>query len=230
MLYATVCHGAEFIEKYSLSINEVGKVDDVFVLTDQPKNFPNCNILEYEEFMGSKKFMYTCKLDLIFHLLKQLKQRVNYVDADFLNLSFDKSLVKDDNTLFTSIVVPHNNTALTKTHFDNKTYEDFVTFMKKNNLDVYDENYAYITEAFLSFPYLDNTLEIASRSKELQAQVLEVFNQDTDKWSNTALKRYAKVGSGFGEGSVVTILAKEFNINVEGVSSNRKLFKAKKLQ
>ena len=111
MLYATVCHGAEFIEKYSLSINEVGKVDDVFVLTDQPKNFPNCNILEYEEFMGSKKFMYTCKLDLIFHLLKQLKQRVNYVDADFLNLSFDKSLVKDDNTLFTSIVVPHNNTA-----------------------------------------------------------------------------------------------------------------------
>ena len=90
MLYATVCHGAEFINRFSKEINRVGKVDTVHVLTDQPQYFDNCITYQYEEVMGRSQFSYYSKLTFLFKLLLECKERVNYVDADFLKTIFNK--------------------------------------------------------------------------------------------------------------------------------------------
>ena len=220
MLYATVCHGAEYIKRFSKAINKVGRIDTVHVLTDHPQYFDNCITHQYEEIMGVSQFSYYSKITFLFKLLLQLKQRVNYVDADFLRVSFNKSIIVDNTTVYTSIIIQKDKTKLNLLNRRKDIYKAYFDFLSKYELG---NSFDYITEAFLSFPYLSNIDEIASRSKELQAEIESIFNTKAANWKKTELNRYAKNGIGFGEGNAVTVLAKEFNLNVIGVETNHDL-------
>ena len=217
MLYATVCHGAEFINRFSKEINKVGKIDTVHVLTDQPQYFDNCITYQYEKVMGGTQFSYYSKLTFLFKLLLEYKERVNYVDADFLRVNFNKGIVENDSAYYSSVIIPKHLTKLNRLKGRNSAYKEYFAFMAEHGLD---KPFNYITEAFLSFPYSSKTIEIACRSKELQAHIEDIFNSKTADWSSTYLNRYAKNGIGFGEGTAVTILAKEYNLKVIGVKNN----------
>ena len=90
MIFATVCHGELFTKRYSYEINKVAKTDTVYVLTDKPEAFSNCIVRDYDTFMGTSQFTYYSKLLFLFALLEELKERINYVDADFLKTTFNK--------------------------------------------------------------------------------------------------------------------------------------------
>lgn len=217
MLYATICHGAEFINRFSKEINKVGKIDTVHVLTDQPQYFGDCVTYQYEEVMGRSQFSYYSKLTFLFKLLLEYKERVNYVDADFMRVNFNKLIVENDSAYYSSVIIPKHLTKLDRLKGRKNAYKEYFAFMAEFGLD---KPFNYITEAFLSFPYTSKTIEIACRSKELQDYIENIFNSETADWTSTYLSRYAKSGIGFGEGTAVTILAKEYNLNMIGVKSN----------
>jgi hypothetical protein len=230
MLYATVCYGPKFIERYNYEINQVGLTNTVYVLTDHPESFPNCITRSYEQFMGTESFSYYSKILFLFSLLEELRERVNYVDADFLRTSFNKELVVDGSTLFTSIAIPYNRTILGNLDLHRQKYDAWYDYLHKHGLSTEKENaFTYITEAFWSFPYLDNIKQIACRARELQADMELIFKRDAEHWKKTPLQKYSKAGVGFGEGTAMTILVKEFNLDYKAVIHNKNLFKAKSL-
>jgi hypothetical protein len=229
MLFATVCFGPVFNKRYSYQVNEVGKTDTVYVLTDRPDLFPNCITRDYTKFMGHSQFTYYSKLLFLFSLLEELKERVNYVDADFLKTIFNKELVVGNTTLFTSKAVPYNKTLLFTLDDKRHKYREWYNFLDDNGLETKGDNvFTYITEAFWSFPYLENINEIASRARELQAHIEKIFTTDPKHWAGTPLKRYAETGVGFGEGTAMSALVQEFNIPFQAVNHNKDLFNKKK--
>ena len=135
MLYATVCHGAEFTNRFSKEINKVGKIDTVHVLTDQPQYFDNCITYQYEEVMGGSQFSYYSKLTFLFKLLLECKERVNYVDADFLRVNFNKLIVEDDSAYYSSVIIPKHLTKLNRLEGRNNAYKEYFAFMTEHGLD-----------------------------------------------------------------------------------------------
>jgi hypothetical protein len=229
MLYATVCYGSKFIERYNYEINQVGLTNTVYVLTDYPESFPNCITRSYEQFMGTKTFSYYSKILFLFSLLEELKERVNYVDADFLRTSFNKELVVDGSTLFTSVAINYNKTLLGQLDLNRDKYREWYKFLKEVNLETEGDNvFTYVTEAFWSFPYLGNMKQIASRARELKNRIEEIFTLNPAHWKGTPLSRYAKTGIGFGEGTAMSVLVQEFNIPLNAVNHNKDLFNKKK--
>ena len=225
MIFATVCHGEVFTKRYSYEINEVGKVDTVYVLTNKPEAFPNCNVRDYDTFMGTSQFTYYSKLLFLFALLEELKERINYVDADFLKTTFNKGLVTDNTTLFTSVAVDYNKTLLGQLDYKKEKYRDWYKFLKEVNLETEgDKVFTYVTEAYWSFPYLDNISTIATRARELKKRIEEIFTLNPDHWKGTPLRRYAETGIGFGEGTAMSALVQEFNIPFQAVNHNKDLF------
>lgn len=225
MIFATVCHGEVFTKRYSYEINEVGKVDTVYVLTNKPEAFPNCNVRDYDTFMGTSQFTYYSKLLFLFALLEELKERINYVDADFLKTTFNKGLVTDNTTLFTSVAVDYNKTLLGQLDYKKEKYSDWYKFLKEVNLETEgDKVFTYVTEAYWSFPYLDNISTIATRARELKKRIEEIFTLNPDHWKGTPLRRYAETGIGFGEGTAMSALVQEFNIPFQAVNHNKDLF------
>lgn len=225
MIFATVCHGEVFTKRYSYEINEVGKVDTVYVLTNKPEAFPNCNVRDYDIFMGTSQFTYYSKLLFLFALLEELKERINYVDADFLKTTFNKGLVTDNTTLFTSVAVDYNKTLLGQLDYKKEKYSDWYKFLKEVNLETEgDKVFTYVTEAYWSFPYLDNISTIATRARELKKRIEEIFTLNPDHWKGTPLRRYAETGIGFGEGTAMSALVQEFNIPFQAVNHNKDLF------
>jgi len=230
MIFATVCCGPVFTKRYSYQVNKVGKKDAVHVLTDRPELFPDCITEHYSEFMGYSHFTYYSKLLFLFHLLEQLKERVNYVDCDFLKVNFNRDLITDDYSLFTSIAVPYNKTPLSALDSKRHKYIEWYNFLEKNGLETKGNNvFTYVTEAFWSFPYLDNISDIAFRARELQVRIEEIFVKDPLHWSGTPLKRYSETGVGFGEGTAMSVLVQEFNIPLQAVKYNKDLYSKKKL-
>lgn len=225
MIFATVCHGEVFTKRYSYEINEVGKVDTVYVLTNKPEAFPNCNVRDYDILMGTSQFTYYSKLLFLFALLEELKERINYVDADFLKTTFNKGLVTDNTTLFTSVAVDYNKTLLGQLDYKKEKYSDWYKFLKEVNLETEgDKVFTYVTEAYWSFPYLDNISTIATRARELKKRIEEIFTLNPDHWKGTPLRRYAETGIGFGEGTAMSALVQEFNIPFQAVNHNKDLF------
>ena len=229
VIFATVCHGPIFTKRYSQQVNKVGKQDTVYVLTDHPELFPDCITRDYLTFMGYSHFTYYSKLLFLFSLLEEKKERINYVDADFLKTIFNKELIVDDTTFFTSVAVPYNQTLLSRLDSNKQQYIEWYNFLEENGLETIGENvFTYVTEAFWSFPYSENISKIADRAKELQTRIEHIFAKDPLHWSGTPLKRYAKTGIGFGEGTAMSIIVKEFNIALKAVSHNKYLFNKKK--
>ena len=225
MIFATVCHGELFTKRYSYEINKVAKTDTVYVLTDKPEAFPNCIVRDYDTFMGTSQFTYYSKLLFLFALLEELKERINYVDADFLKTTFNKELVTDSTTLFTSVAVDYNKTLLGQLDYKKDKYSEWYKFLKEVNLETEgDKVFTYVTEAFWSFPYLDNNSLIASRARELKKRIEEIFTLNPDHWKGTPLRRYAETGIGFGEGTAMSALVQEFNIPFQAVNHNKDLF------
>ena len=47
MIYATMCIGSEWVGKFKHSINTFGKSNTLYILTDSPDEFPNCETILY---------------------------------------------------------------------------------------------------------------------------------------------------------------------------------------
>jgi len=47
MIYATMCIGSSWVTKFKKSINEFGKNNTLYILTDSPDEFSNCETIIY---------------------------------------------------------------------------------------------------------------------------------------------------------------------------------------
>lgn len=220
MIFATLCYGDKFISKHEKEINKVGQSNTVYVLTDQPDRFPFCITYDYSEFTNKKVFSYYSKINFLFYLVKKLKTRVNYIDADFLRTSFNKSIIKDDTTLFCSVIIAPENILLNDLQRD-AHFKNYYRFLSNHGLD--PTTTCYITEAFISFPYREDINDIIILSNKLQFDIESIFNGEDKKFYGTRIKKYAKTGIGFAEGSALSVIAYRFNIYFKGVKSNRDL-------
>jgi hypothetical protein len=54
MIFCTLSVGKEWCKKYSNDIDSISKNHKIYVYTDFPEYFPNCNIIEYKR----KDFSY----------------------------------------------------------------------------------------------------------------------------------------------------------------------------
>ena len=70
MIYATMCIGKEWIEKYKETINNFSNKNKLHILTDEPIHFKNCITDEYTRDV----FSYYEKINFIFKLSKKYKQ------------------------------------------------------------------------------------------------------------------------------------------------------------
>ena len=96
MIYATMCIGKEWIEKYKETINNFSNKNKLHILTDEPIHFKNCITDEYTRDV----FSYYEKINFIFKLSKKYKERIYYIDADWLG-SYDTNIKVDDDSLYT---------------------------------------------------------------------------------------------------------------------------------
>lgn len=218
-VYATVVYGEEFNTKYSKTVNDFGKDNSLFVLTDRPELYDYCNVIDYYKFTGRNSFSYYYKNILLLHLVIHLQTRVTYVDADYVNKNLNKDFVDDNTSVFTSEIM-----------FDSLTIEDvknlnlfhYSNILSKHSINALDTFYP--TEAFISFPYREDIDQIYHMCLNLQKDIEDTFNSDTCDWSGTLLERYPKYGIGFGEGTAMVILMNKFNLNIKGIQDNNQLF------
>lgn len=221
MIFATVCYGEEFIDNFKELINEFAENHTVYVLTDKPELFYNCITDDYKTFTGRDEFSYFYKLLYTFYLVKKLKKRINYVDADFLSTNFDYSVVEDTDIIYTSALLDFKTLSedILKTSQNIVYYADV---LKQYGIDYM--TIPYITEAFLSFPYSKRINDIYELALELQQVIEYNFNPDNVDWRGTYLERYTNYGIGFAEGTALVILVEKFKLKYQGVGRNEELF------
>ena len=49
MIYCTMCIGSKWVDVFKDSINRFAKNNELYVLTDIPEEFDNCNTVLYEK-------------------------------------------------------------------------------------------------------------------------------------------------------------------------------------
>ena len=207
MIYATKCIGEEWNSKYVNSVNKFSKNNELHILTDNPSLFDNGICYQYDR----DEFSYYEKINHILNLSEKHKQRITYIDSDWLE-AYDTNNKLDDDSLYTYSIFnifkePVSNYISTEQH--PKIKEQF----KKINHEVLEE--WYIPEAIISFPYRNDLSVIKKDFNTLQKPHEEMFNIKPHRREVT---RYSRVGIGYGEGLVITVIASKYKIKVKDYS------------
>lgn len=203
MIYATMCIGSEWCEKYYNSINTFAETETVHILTDNPTYFPNCINYTYNRDV----FSYYEKLNHIMTVSSKLKKRITYVDADWLS-KVNTDLEYDDTSLYCYYHYNLIDTDFIKV-FGGGFKEKIKPLLSKVGLNTIGDG--YIPEAFISFPYLNNIQDISQDIFILQDPLEKIFST-SDR--NRTDKYVADGKIGYGEGWSLTILCEKYNINI----------------
>ena len=204
MIYATMCIRSDWISKYKDSINRFAKQNKLFVLTDDETYFENCETISYTRNI----FSYYEKINLILNLLKKYKQRITYVDSDWLQY-YDTKIKITDESLYTYEIF-------------NLNYPPLSDLFKKTESKIIKELYSkiglttdddwYVPEAIISFPYHKELSEIIKDFKILQEPLENIYNKTPIR---ETLERYSDAGIGYGEGWAITAIVQKYNIVVK---------------
>jgi len=174
MIYATMCIGKEWIEKYKETINNFSNKNKLHILTDKPMHFKNCITDEYTRDI----FSYYEKINFIFKLSKKYKERIYYIDVDWLSSYNTDIEVNDDNLYtYTNFLLDVEN-VWTK-FFTSKEIKIKQNILSKIGID--GELKDYIGEALILFPYSENIDMIIDDSKILQEYLENEYNKSSIK-------------------------------------------------
>ena len=200
MIYATMCIGDKWIQKHKESIIGFGKNNKLFVLTDNPNEFLECNTIQYERDI----FSYYEKINLVLKLLLKYKERVTYIDADWIG-SYDTNHNLDDNSLYVYNIFSLDEPPMIY-YFDGDT-KKYIEEISKTNIGDW-----YIPEAIISFPYLENINDIKEDFDNLQ---IPIENSSSVFYKEDSTKRYESVGIGYGEGWAITSVVIKHKLEVK---------------
>ena len=207
MIYATKCIGEEWNSKYVNSVNKFCKKNDLHILTDNNTLFLNGICYPYQRDV----FSYYEKINHILNISEKYKERVTYIDSDWLE-AYDTKNKLDNDSLYTYSIFnifkkPVSNYISVEQHPQIK--ENF----KKINHEVLED--WYIPEAIISFPYREDLSVIKKDFNILQPPHEKMFNTKPHRREVT---RYSRVGVGYGEGLAITAIASKYKIKVKDYS------------
>lgn len=201
MIYATVCVGEKWCERFSLDINKFAADNQIHVLTDLPNYFTGCNIHKYTR----DEFSYYEKLNLIFNLSLSHKCRVVYIDADCI-AHYNPQTQYDRSSLYCNKVF-NTSSDFFKSIFSDEYILEANNIVKligiKNTINT------YIHEELISFPY-DNNIHSMKHDVSILQKPLEQLN--SRKHISRKLKRYSATGIGYAEGWALTGICIKYNI------------------
>ncbi len=212
MIYATMCIGSKWTTKYKDVVNTFGENNTLHVLTDLPGISENVITHLYKR----KVFSYYEKINFIFKLSKKYKERIYYIDVDWLG-SYDTNIKVDDNSLYTYTNFLLNEKNVVTDFFTEKEWKIKETILSK--IGVNGELKDYIAEALIFFPYNKNINEIISDSKILQEYLEKEYNEFSV--TSKRLDRYKK-GIGYGEGFGLTALVTKYKIPIKQIDWRKK--------
>lgn len=216
MVYCTLIYGKDWHEKYARTIREEAELNDIYILTSHPEYFNECR---YVEKYPREEFSYYEKLNWVLSLVKKLKQRVTYIDADWVyNLAIEVEAEEDmvyTNQFSIAGRYLKNLTETGRQHLRDLFLEAKYTWEDNN----------YLSEKIISIPYMPDRLD-----KIIQDIVyLQPFFENThnaDSKLPRPYKRYVGVGVGFAEGAALTAVLDEHKIKYISKSN---LFRRKDL-
>ena len=212
MIYATMCIGKEWVDKHKNIINNFSKHNKLHILTDSENEFKDCVKEKYTRDV----FSYYEKINFIFKLSKKYKERIYYIDVDWLG-SYDTNIKVDDNSLYTYTNFLLNEKNVVTDFFTEKEWKIKETILSK--IGVNGELKDYIAEALIFFPYNKNINEIISDSKILQEYLEKEYNEFSV--TSKRLDRYKK-GIGYGEGFGLTALVTKYKIPIKQIDWRKK--------
>ena len=212
MIYATMCIGKEWIEKYKETINNFSNKNKLHILTDEPIHFKNCITDEYTRDV----FSYYEKINFIFKLSKKYKQRIYYIDADWIG-SYNTDIKVNDNNLYTYTNFLLDDENIWTKFFTSKEIKIKENILSKIGID--RELKDYIGEALILFPYNENIDMIIDDSKILQEYLENEYNKSSI--TSSRLDRYKK-GIGYAEGWGLTALVTKYNIPIKQIDWRKK--------
>lgn len=208
MIYATMCIGSDWVNKFKNSINNFANKHSLYILTDLPNEFPSCNTIIYER----DEFSYYEKINLILKLLEIHKERITYIDADWLN-KYNTDISFSDNCLYTYQIFHLNQKPLIS-FFPEGELQKVNKIVNLIGLEQFGNT--YIPEAVLSFSYFDKFDKIKQDFNIIQKPIEDIYNKQTP--IRTALRKYSKYGIGYGEGLAITAIADKYNLCVKDFS------------
>lgn len=210
MIYSTLCVGKVWCEKYSQSINNFGKNYNLYVLTDLPEYFPNCNVIKYER----EVFSYYEKLPFILKLIIQYKKRVIFFDADSVNNPYLQVILnkeyKLDNSSVYSLNVYNTKAWDRKKVLENPSFVELMEIYRSYSYELLPD---YIHERIFSLPYKSNqTHEILNQVLEMQ-EIFETKYYKGRIWpQGHQNQRWSKAGCGYAEGGALSIIIHNMKI------------------
>lgn len=230
MIFCTLSVGKEWCKKYSNDIDSISKNHKIYVYTDFPEYFPNCNIIEYKR----KDFSYFEKLILLFNIIDKYKERVTYFDCDSVHIEQVQSMLNgthkefDNETIYSHKIFKYEDIPFKKLT-RNPSYVALIEVYKQLGFKNVVCN--YIHERITSVPYIPNKFNQLKDSIFKVQSIWEETWSKGRKWkgySGHELKghecnKWSENGCGYGEGGAISIFAKELKINLDMIVCLNKL-------
>jgi hypothetical protein len=198
MNLATLCIGKDYCKQYSKQLTHFG--NKLTVCTDHPEYFWSNRVVVYRR----DEFSYYEKLTLLFSLILQEQNRVTYVDVDYL--SDYKSIDYDSSSFYSYGIFDHSKFSRDDLNTDAGTR---VMLSLYDQLGVNVNKYPH--ERLLSAPYDINSQYIYDRLVEMRPLFEYNFPKGKD-WGDHRFTRFAKRGSGYGEGAALAAISDSIEI------------------
>lgn len=216
MIYATMCIGKKWIDKYKDTINDFAKSNIVHVLTDDVNSFDNGIIHKYNRDV----FSYYEKIPFTLNLVKKYNERITYIDVDMIGKT-DLNIVNtfDEVSLYTQVIYQldeDNNVTHFFTELERKTQETLLTKIGHNGILTF-----YIPEALISFPKMDSIDDIINDSKILQNIIENTYHSKTK--TRKRLNEYKEFGIGYTEGWGLTSICVKYDIPVKDCNWRKRI-------
>jgi len=213
MIYATMCIGNKWLNKYRDTINVFSSKNHLEILTDNPSGLTGSHITLYERNI----FSYYEKINFIFNLSKKYNQRITYIDSDWL-VRYNTDIKYDDITLYTyEIFDLYIESELTKFFYETEYHlrDTLLSHISSNESIKY-----YIPEALISLPKVNEIDKMISDIKIIQPILENIYDS---KNKNPRFSRYVKVGIGYGEGWAPSAICQKYNIPIDKIDLKRKM-------
>ena len=220
MIYATICIGEDWCKRYSDDINKFGNENSIYVLTDFTEYFGNCKTIKYSRDI----FSYYEKLPFTLKLIIEHKERVVFVDADFLESNEIRNIVDNTYKLDTDSIYALNVYDTKEFPRDevlnNPSYIELIDIYRSYNYEPFPK---YLHERLFSLPYKEyQTEEILKQIVEMQPIFEERYYKGKIWPEGHENQRWSDAGCGYAEGGALSIIVHNMNIPVKSIKYLKK--------
>ena len=209
MIYCTMCIGPKWVNVFKDSINRFAEINELYVLTDIPEEFDNCNTVLYER----EIFSYFEKLPFLFNISKSRNERITYIDANNIR-NFNPNILVDETSLYSGQLLDWEDMNMFKT---DSTEKDMLKILSSIGVEkLYDK---YVREHIISIPTSIFVDYIIEDIKKLQPLFEEYFDSVP---KTPAMERYTKNGVGFAEGFALQAIAIKYSMGMKQIKYKAK--------